>query len=523
MSSVDPAAKAAPSRRLSPLRLIVAVVVTAAVVAAGFLGFQAMVAKAGPVPQKWFAGYVDVTATPTFAFESSAAKAARDVVLSFIVADPTKSCEPSWGGAYSLDGASSSLDLDRRIARLQQRGGGAIVSFGGLANDELATVCTDRSRLVAAYRSVVERYSLTTIDLDVEAGALADSASGTRRAEAIAALQKERRAAGHPLAVWLTLPVAPTGLSKQGTDAVAQMLSAGVDLTGVNVMTMDYGDAKPAGDSMAVASENALTATHRQLGILYKRAGTSLNDASLWAKLGATAMIGQNDVSGEVFSLADAKALNAFALKNGVSRMSMWSVNRDTTCGPNYVDLAVVSNACSGVDQKGKTFVGALSAGYSGNPELAAGIVTTSDPTTAAAAKDNPATSPYEIWSATSSYLQGTKVVWHHNVYVAKWWTRGDLPDNPVLNSWSTPWTLVGPVLPGETPIPVPTLPAGTYPDWAGTAVYNKGDRVLFDGVPFESKWWNQGDSPDAASSNPDSSPWVALTQQQIAQISASK
>ncbi|WP_431279865.1 carbohydrate-binding protein [Leifsonia poae] len=144
--------------------------------------------------------------------------------------------------------------------------------------------------------------------------------------------------------------------------------------------------------------------------------------------------------------------------------------------------------------------------------------MTTPEPVSTAA-KDDPAKSPYAIWTTTNSYLKGTKVVWHHNVYVAKWWTKSDVPDNPVLNSWETPWELVGPVLPGETPIPQPTLPSGTYPDWAGTSQYDKGDRVLFDGTPYEAKWWTQGDSPEAASANPDSSPWTPLTQDEIDQL----
>ena len=132
---------------------------------------------------------------------------------------------------------------------------------------------------------------------------------------------------------------------------------------------------------------------------------------------------------------------------------------------------------------------------------------------------DDPATSPYMIWSAKASYLKGTKVVWHRNVYQGKWWTRGDLPDNPVLNEWETPWTLIGPVLPGEKPVEQPTLPAGTYPDWKGTDTYDKGNRVLFDGVPYESKWWNQGESPEAASSNPDSSPWTPLAEDEVVAV----
>jgi chitinase len=203
--------------------------------------------------------------------------------------------------------------------------------------------------------------------------------------------------------------------------------------------------------------------------------------------------------------------------------MSMWSANRDQTCGSNYVDTSIVSDACSGVKQGKATFAAALSAKFDGRIALGERAVTTSEPTASAQATDDPATSPYAIWSPSASYLTGTKVVWHHNVYVAKWWTKGDLPDNPVLNAWQTPWDLVGPVLPGETPIPQPTLPAGTYPDWAGTSVYTKGARVLFDGVPFEAKWWTQGDSPEAASSDPDTSPWSPLTQDEIdAVVSAS-
>ncbi len=41
--------------------------------------------------------------------------------------------------------------------------------------------------------------------------------------------------------MWLTLPVSPNGLTADGLRVVDQMLSAGVDLAGVNGMTMDFG------------------------------------------------------------------------------------------------------------------------------------------------------------------------------------------------------------------------------------------------------------------------------------------
>ena len=514
------AAPARPGRRLSAPRVLLALVLVGVLSTGGVVGWQWWSAAQAATPhQPWFAGYVDVTATPTFAFEAPASDATRDVVLSFIVASADDPCQPTWGTAYTLDEAAQTLDLDRRLARLTQAGGQVIVSFGGLLNNELATGCTDRFDLVDAYADVLDRYGVTTIDLDIEAGNLTDTAAGERRADAIHQLQSQRRADGDDLAVWMTLPVAPSGMTEDGTTAVSQMLDAGVDLAGVNVMTMDYGSSRTDGDTMAVASITALKSAHRQLGTLYSRADIDLTAASLWLKIGATPMVGQNDVREEVFTLADASEFNAFAIEQGIGRMSMWSLNRDTTCGSNYVELRRVSDSCSGIAQGDARFADLLGAGFDGRPEVSAAAVTTADELEELV--DDPKTSPYPIWTPDASYLEGSKVVWHRTVYQAKWWTRGELPDNPVLNEWETPWTLIGPVLPGEKPFEAPTVPAGTLPEWTGPGVYEKGARVVFDDVPFEAKWWNQGESPEAASSSPDGSPWAPLTAADIAKLAS--
>ncbi|MEK6309835.1 MAG: hypothetical protein V4755_03925 [Curtobacterium sp.] len=174
------------TRRLSPLRVGLAVVLTAAVAAGGYLGFDRwQSAQAADAQQSWFAAYTDVTATPTFAFEDVKSAKGRDVMLSFVVADHDAACTPTWGAAYSLQGASDSLDLDRRIARLQQQKGEVGVSFGGLANDELATTCTDSADHVGAYETVVKRYDVSTVDYDVEGDDLTNHTAGERRAAAV--------------------------------------------------------------------------------------------------------------------------------------------------------------------------------------------------------------------------------------------------------------------------------------------------------------------------------------------------
>lgn len=502
-----------PGKRLSPWRVSAGVVVVLGLVGAA-IGIPAFAqhqaaddADRVVAAPRWFGGYFDVTAAKVS--DMPDVEAPSSVVLSFIVAAAADTCEPSWGTYYSMDGASTDLDLDRRIARLRQGGAEVAVSFGGAINTELGGACTTAAALADAYGAVVERYSLSTIDLDIEGVNLSDEVAGKRRAEAVALLQAERRADDEDLGVWITLPVAPTGLTAEGITAVEQMLTAGVDLAGVNVMTMDYG-VDLAGKSMADASMDALTATHRQLSALYDKLDVELPEGGAWSVLGATPMIGQNDVESEVFDLDDAADLNAFAADRGLERMSMWSLNRDRTCGPNYPDTSVVSNSCSGVEQRGQTFAEVLSAGFDGRPAP----TPTKSVRPTPVATDNPETSPYPIWADDVPYSTGIRVVWRGNVYAAKWWVQGGSdPDDPTVSGTETAWTLIGPVLPTDEPWALPTLPAGTYPDWTRDGIYEAGARVLYQGTPFVAQWWTQGDNPMVGVTDHDNSPWGVLTE----------
>ncbi|WP_334683847.1 chitinase [Arthrobacter sp. CAN_A214] len=314
----------------------------------------------------WFAGYVDVTVPSTYEVDRPPTPEAAKAVLSFIVASEEDACEPSWGGTYSFDRAGTAFQLDDRLARLRNRGGEAVVSFGGQRGDELATTCTDPEELAGAYRSVLERYRVGTIDLDIEGDDLDDSSAGERRAEVIARLQRERDS-GDPLQVWVTLPATPDGLTERGRVAVTQMLDADVELAGVNIMTMNYSSSRKAGQTMFEASVQAAEGTHRQLSDIYGRHGDALDAEQVWNRVGLTPMIGVNDVPGEVFDLAAAQALNEFAASRGIGRISLWSLNRDRACGPAESDAARPSNTCSGMNQAPGDFSGTLGAGFSGS------------------------------------------------------------------------------------------------------------------------------------------------------------
>lgn len=499
-------------RRLSLSRLGLLLLVVSAVVFASLQGWRWFQDARSVVSQSaYFAPYVDVTATPSVDFEKGPGGSGPNVVLAFVVADPADVCAPSWGGAYSLDEADEQLDLDRRVARVRQLGGTPIVSFGGQANTELAVACAADEALYDAYRSVVTRYDAKVIDLDIEGEALTDPTANGRRAQAVARLQDEE-----DLEVWVTLPVSPDGLTDDGQLLVASMLDAGVDLTGVNAMTMNYGGSRPEGTSMAEASIQALDSTHDQVASLFREAGRRLTPSQAWQRIGVTPMVGQNDLPGEVFGLGDAEKLHAFASEHRLGRVSLWSLNRDRACSANYPDVTIVSDSCSGVTQDTGAFSAVLGATFDGVPEAAASPdATAADPTETPT--DDPAKSPYPIWTEDGVYIAGERVVWRQNVYAAKWWTSGELPDDPTIAESASAWQLIGPVLPGETPAPSPTVPAGTYPEWDPAKVYTKGDRVRFDKLAYVAQWWTQGESPDARSTADAPSPWRMLSLAEVA------
>ena len=492
-----------PKRRLSLMRVLVALVVLAGAGYGVYTGVKTRLLTPVTVAhQTWFAPYADATLTPTYQFQSTSANPARQSVLGFVVAASSSDCTPSWGGAYPLAAAGQTLAMNARIAQLQQEGAQAIASFGGQANTPLDVACPTAAALTSAYRSVISAYSLTTIDLDIEGAALNNAAAGNRRAQAIASLERS----DPKLKVWLTLPVETNGLQDNAQSVISSMLRSHVAIAGVNVMTMDFSSPPAAGSTMAQSAEDALKATHGQLASLYPHYGIHLSAQQIWQGLGATPMIGQNDIQGEIFTVADAKTLVSFAAANHLGRLSMWSINRDRQCGTSFPQTGVLSNTCSGTAQSGLQFARTFS-----QLQGSTVVAPTGGKVQAVAPDTNPADAPYPQWSASAGYPLGYKVVQDGEIYQAKWYTSADDPSAQVQSSWQTPWELVGPVVPGDHRPSIPTVPAGTYPAWSSSPQYQVGQKVLYNGLPYRAKWSNQGVSPETQSTDASGSPWKAL------------
>lgn len=301
-------------------------------------------------PARFVAPYVDATAYPTVRIGEIPAENGIDrYTLGFIVAASASTCDASWGTYYSVETGPSAWDgggeyfLYDQIATLRAGGGDVMVSFGGAANTPIEAACPDVATVVDQYRRVIETLDLTRIDFDIEGSWGAHDESITRRSEAIAALQAWAAGEGRALHVWYTLPVLPTGLTADGLAVVESAIDHGVDLAGVNVMTMDYGNGtapNPEGQ-MGEYGIAAIEAVHAQLSPLWP----SLTATEVWGRIGSTPMIGQNDVSGEFFDIEDAGQTREFAESVGLGMLGFWSTNRDHPCAE---EVEWAQSTCNG-------------------------------------------------------------------------------------------------------------------------------------------------------------------------------
>src|SRR6202012_6277800 len=112
--------------------------------------------------------------------------------------------------------------------------------------------------------------------------------------------------------------------------------------------TMAFSPAPKAGTSLLKLVEQSLQSTHTQLAALYPRYGVKLEPGQIWQRMGATVMIGQNDVGGENFTVANAQGLTSFASAQHLGRASMWSINRENQCGSGAAQTKPVANTSSG-------------------------------------------------------------------------------------------------------------------------------------------------------------------------------
>ncbi len=294
--------------------------------------------------------YADITLSGFSLPSVTSASGLKSMTLAFVTSGG--GCTPSWGGVTPVSQAPMAGD----IKALRASGGDVRISFGGAAGTELAQACTSATSLAAAYQAVLDTYSATAIDFDIEGAAVADVAGNTRRNQAINILRQHAVAKGADLQVSYTLAVLPSGLTGDGIAILKNAAANSTRVDSINVMAMDYGASaapSPAG-RMGDYAIAAVTGSQAQVRSIWP----SLSDAQAWAKMAVTPMIGVNDQSDEIFTVADATKLVAFARTKHLAWLGFWSLGRDHQCSQGAVSYADAT--CSSILQSNYAFSSAF-------------------------------------------------------------------------------------------------------------------------------------------------------------------
>ncbi len=174
-------------------------------------------------PDRVFAPYVDVCIYPRFLITNqNQAMGTKYYTLAFVISDSGGNGIPTWGGY--MEYATSGDWYRDEINGIRARGGDVIVSFGGAAGTELALAHDSVDSLRSAYQSVINTYSLTWVDFDIEGAAVTDSPSIDRRNKAIKILQDNNPG----LKIAYCLPVLPSGLTQAGINLMQNALDNNV-------------------------------------------------------------------------------------------------------------------------------------------------------------------------------------------------------------------------------------------------------------------------------------------------------
>ena len=213
-----------------------------------------------------------------------------------------------------------------------------IVSTGG----ELGVFTCDS---VEGLRRFVARYDspmLQGIDFDIEGRQTPQQIGALVRAAAQLQTERPDLRFSFTLATHAATDGTRRSLNATGEQVMAALAAAGFERAVINLMVMNYGPAdarwcvvasNAAGCDMGASALQAARNVHARYGVPYRR-------------IALTAMLGENNVAGNVFTPDDARTLVLGAHALGVEGLHEWSLLRDQSCPAGSER---VSPACHGL------------------------------------------------------------------------------------------------------------------------------------------------------------------------------
>jgi len=226
-------------------------------------------------------------------------------------------CDPSWDGVHILQGPGSAPPpaLGAALNQIAAAGGDLALSFGSTGDTSLGAECGTPAATAAADLDAIEYVHASAVDLDLSAAELKDPTAVVNDIDAAGILQRE-----YPdLFFTVTLPGGPTGLSSDGTAALADIPQGGLVPGNVSIRTGGAGFAGPAAQITALQDLN----TQLEADFPWDRAVT-------YAHEGLVATAGRED--GGSLTPAGFATVEAFAKAQGMNRLTLWSVDRDRPC-----------------------------------------------------------------------------------------------------------------------------------------------------------------------------------------------
>ena len=363
--------------------------------------------------------------TPPSLTTVMSATGAKAFTLAFVVANG--GCTPAWEADAGLDNVSSDTQIAPIISAVRSAGGDVVVSFGGYGGTKLGETCGSASATAAAEQTVISKYGLNAIDLDLEEPEYENATSINNELGAAKILQ-----ANNPgLYISVTIPGTTSGTGYFGQQLLTASKSLSFTPNNFGIMPFDGGFSGASSQISALQSFNT---------ILMNTFGWSSSTA--YAHEGFSGMNGRTD-SAEYFYQADFQSVLTFAENNHLARYTFWALNRDRQCSPPD-NNGSLSGTCSSVAQNSWDFTKYV-------VQFAGATPPTSTPTPVAGTTPTPtpvAPTPTPVsggscagvaaWTTGVAYVGGNQVTYNGSLWQAKWWTENDVPGGP-----AGVWTLI--------------------------------------------------------------------------------
>jgi chitodextrinase len=238
----------------------------------------------------------------------------------------------SWGGIPAASFASAN------IQPLVDAGVSYVVSTGGQAGSFTCSTPSGMAQFLSRYASPY----MVGLDFDIE-GAQSQAQINNLISNAAYAhtLYPDLRFS-FTLATLAASDGSYGGLNGVGDMVVRAVKAANLPNYTINLMVMDYG---AAGPGVCVVSNGQCNMGQSAIQAALNLEHTYGIPAS---RIELTPMIGVNDVSSEVFTIADVDTVVNYAVAQGMAGVHFWSLDRDTPCAGGGGTASPICNSVNG-------------------------------------------------------------------------------------------------------------------------------------------------------------------------------